>query len=132
MRISWLPRAVFIVRVRGVVRRYNASWLPWAILVVLGWCIFHDHDREYASRYHDHYKISEMEKGLRRHDDKIDELEDGISEMEKGLRRHDDKIDELEDEMDKLEDELGRHDHDREYSKRSHDHSEYSWEWHEH
>ena len=111
MRISWLPRAILIVRVRGVVRRYNASWLPWAILVVLGWCIFHDHDREYASRYHDHYKISEMEKELRRHDDKIDELEDG---------------------MDKLEDELGRHDHDREYSKRSHDHSEYSWEWHEH
>lgn len=125
MRISLLPRAILVVRIRGGVRRYNASWLPWVVLAILGWCIFHDHDREYASRYHDHYKISEMEDELRRHDDELRRHDDK-------LRRHDDKIDELEDGIDKLEDELGRHDHDREYSKRSHDHSEYSWEWHEH
>ena len=131
VRISWLPRAVLIVRIRGVVRRYNASWLPWVVLVVLGWCVLHDHDREYANRYHDHYKISEMEDELRHHDSKIGEIEDELYSYGRS------RMDELEDELYSIR----RHDHDGEYADEyhshryaddDHSHSEYSWEGHEH
>ncbi len=122
MRISWLPRAILIVRIRGVVRRYNVFWLPWAILAVLGWCIFHDHDSEYASRSHGHYKLHEHdgEYADRYHGhSRIDELEDELHSFGSGR-------------MDKLETELKHHNHYGEYADDDHSHSEYSWEGHEH